>query len=164
MRCGFSCARTAGGVCCDVTSMRRALGLLALLASVALVVATLAPPERSLRGKHAPPLLPRAWLLKIAGRAFIPLISDYYWLQTIQATGKAQTVDEYRDGERMPLTEVVNMVNQLLIAGHETTTALITNCVWRLLEDRAAEFGAELIRVVDGAVSRILRARALSTR
>jgi cytochrome P450 len=45
-------------------------------------------------------------------------------------------VDEYHDGERMPRREVVNMVNQLLIAGHETTTSLITNCVWRLLEDR----------------------------
>jgi cytochrome P450 len=36
----------------------------------------------------------------------------------------------------MPLSEVVNMANQLLIAGHETSTSLITNCVWRLLEDR----------------------------
>ncbi len=40
----------------------------------------------------------------------------------------------------MPLPEVVNMVNQLLIAGHETTTSLITNCVWRLLEDRPARW------------------------
>ena len=39
-------------------------------------------------------------------------------------------------GERMPAVEVVSMVNQLLIAGQETTTSLITNCVWRLLEDR----------------------------
>lgn len=52
-------------------------------------------------------------------------------------------VDDYLDPDtaadgdlRMPLGEVVNMVNQLLIAGHETTTSLITNCVWRLLEDR----------------------------
>jgi cytochrome P450 len=46
-------------------------------------------------------------------------------------------VDAYTDdGDRMPLGELVNMVNQLLIAGHETTTSLITNCVWRLLEDR----------------------------
>ena len=44
-------------------------------------------------------------------------------------------VDTYSDDGRMPLTEVVNMVNQLLIAGHETTTSLITNCVWRLLEE-----------------------------
>jgi cytochrome P450 len=49
-------------------------------------------------------------------------------------------VDEYRDGERMPLPEVVNMTNQLLIAGHETTTSLITNCAWRLLEDRPARW------------------------
>ena len=40
------------------------------------------------------------------------------------------------DGEPMAINEVVGMVNQLLIAGHETTTSLITNCVWRLLEDR----------------------------
>lgn len=40
------------------------------------------------------------------------------------------------DGAQMPLDEVVEMVNQLLVAGHETTTSLITNCVWRLLEDR----------------------------
>jgi cytochrome P450 len=45
-------------------------------------------------------------------------------------------VSAYRDGQRMPLREVVNMINQLLIAGHETTTSLITNCVWRLLEAR----------------------------
>jgi cytochrome P450 len=49
-------------------------------------------------------------------------------------------VDEYTDGARMPLGEVVNMVNQLLIAGHETTTSLITNCVWRLLQDRPARW------------------------
>ncbi|MGI9029850.1 MAG: cytochrome P450 [Ilumatobacteraceae bacterium] len=50
-------------------------------------------------------------------------------------------VDEYTaDGDRMPLSEVVNMVNQLLIAGHETTTSLITNCMWRLLEDRPARW------------------------
>jgi cytochrome P450 len=41
------------------------------------------------------------------------------------------------DGSPMPVIEVVGMVNQLLIAGHETTTSLITNCMWRLLEDRS---------------------------
>jgi cytochrome P450 len=34
------------------------------------------------------------------------------------------------------MNEVVGMVNQLLVAGHETTTSLLTNCVWRLLQDR----------------------------
>ena len=42
----------------------------------------------------------------------------------------------YRDDEPMPVGELVNMANQLLIAGHETSTSLITNCVWRLLEER----------------------------
>ncbi|HET9078452.1 MAG TPA: cytochrome P450 [Acidimicrobiales bacterium] len=41
------------------------------------------------------------------------------------------------DGSPMPDAEVVGMVNQLLVAGHETTTSLITNCVWRLLEHPA---------------------------
>ena len=40
------------------------------------------------------------------------------------------------DGAPMPATEVVGMVNQLLVAGHETSTSLITNCLWRLLEGR----------------------------
>jgi len=44
------------------------------------------------------------------------------------------------DGQPMPAEEVVGMVNQLLIAGHETTTSLITNLVWRLLEERGARW------------------------
>jgi cytochrome P450 len=68
-------------------------------------------------------------------------------------------VDEYHDGERMPLGEVVNMVNQLLIAGHETTTSLITNCVWRLLEDRPARWERLLAEpaLVPNAVEESLR-------
>jgi len=45
-------------------------------------------------------------------------------------------LDVYADGARMDRREVVNLCNQLLIAGHETSTSLLTNCVWRLLEDR----------------------------
>lgn len=73
-------------------------------------------------------------------------------------------VDDYRvdgDGrpERMPLGEVVNMVNQLLIAGHETTTSLITNCVWRLLEDRPTRWERLLAEpdLVPNAVEESLR-------
>jgi cytochrome P450 len=40
------------------------------------------------------------------------------------------------DGEFMPDRELAAMVGQLLVAGHETTTSLITNATWRLLEDR----------------------------
>lgn len=37
------------------------------------------------------------------------------------------------DGEYMPDEEVASMIGQLLVAGHETTTSLITNALWRLL-------------------------------
>ena len=39
------------------------------------------------------------------------------------------------DGERIPLVEMESMVLQLLVAGHETTTSLITNFMWRVLEE-----------------------------
>jgi cytochrome P450 len=39
------------------------------------------------------------------------------------------------DDERIPLSEMEAMILQLLVAGHETTTSLITNLMWRLLEE-----------------------------
>lgn len=42
--------------------------------------------------------------------------------------------DRLDDGSQLPDTEVAGMVGQLLVAGHETTTSLITNALWRLLE------------------------------
>jgi cytochrome P450 len=39
------------------------------------------------------------------------------------------------DGELMRAEEVTGMISMMLVAGHETTASLITNCVWRLLED-----------------------------
>ncbi|HXX31908.1 MAG TPA: hypothetical protein VEJ89_14500 [Myxococcaceae bacterium] len=77
--------------------MKRALGFAVLVLSVALVVATLTPPERPPAGGHLRPLLPRASLLRIGGRAFLSMVTDYYWLQAIQLTGRAQTAEEYRD-------------------------------------------------------------------
>jgi cytochrome P450 len=41
------------------------------------------------------------------------------------------------DGSYLTEHELSGMVGQLLVAGHETTTSLITNAVWRLLEDRS---------------------------
>lgn len=40
------------------------------------------------------------------------------------------------NGQRLPVEQVCNMINQLMVAGHETTTSLVTNMVWRLLGER----------------------------
>ncbi len=40
------------------------------------------------------------------------------------------------DGELLPVDEVAGMVSMMLVAGHETTASFLSNCVWRLLEDR----------------------------
>ena len=39
------------------------------------------------------------------------------------------------DGGRVAEEELANTISQLLVAGHETTTSLISNAVWRLLEE-----------------------------
>ncbi len=79
-----------------------------LLGSLAVVVLTLVPPERPKEGPHRSPLLPRASLLRLGGRAFLPLLADYYWLQAIQATGKADSEGEYRD-----VADYANLVTDL---------------------------------------------------
>ena len=80
-------------------TMSRVLGFAALTAFLVVILLTLVPPERSSSASqaHFPPLLPRATLLRIGGRAFLPLLADYYWLAAIQATGRATTEEEYRD-------------------------------------------------------------------
>jgi len=76
--------------------MRRVLVVVFPLLCLAAVVATLTPPNRR-NPTHVPPLLPRASLLRVAARAFLPVVADYYWLLAIQAGGKAVTAEEYRD-------------------------------------------------------------------
>ena len=43
-------------------------------------------------------------------------------------------VQAEQDGKGLADEEVLSVVNQLLVGGNETTTSLITNAVWRLLE------------------------------
>lgn len=76
----------------------RILGFASVVGFVAVVYLTLTPPERIAGAlKHQPPLLPRASLLRVAGRAFLPVMADYYWLAAIQAAGNANTEGQYRD-------------------------------------------------------------------
>ena len=49
-------------------------------------------------------------------------------LLTLVAGAKTDT------GEYIPDADALSMLNQLLVGGNETTTSLITNMVWRLLE------------------------------
>jgi hypothetical protein len=74
----------------------RVLSFASVIGLLVVVLLTLTPPERNTE-KHVAPLLPRASLLRVGGRAFLPLLADYYWLAAIQATGKANSEAEYRD-------------------------------------------------------------------
>src|SRR4051812_29310313 len=70
-----------------------------VLAGVATLAALSRPPvlTREDAGPHVPPLLPRKELLHLLGASVQPAIADYFWLQTIQQTGRARNPDEYRD-------------------------------------------------------------------
>jgi hypothetical protein len=75
---------------------RRALWF-ACLAVALLLCAISAHPPRDRRLGHLAPLLPRPELVRAATKPFLHLVTDYYWIQTVQAVGRAQTGAEYRD-------------------------------------------------------------------
>lgn len=80
--------------------MRSRISLPALLVgifSLTALVLLAAPPRKPPRGPHQEPLLPRKELLRMVGHGYQPLLADYYWLQVIQATGRAFKAEEYRD-------------------------------------------------------------------
>lgn len=60
--------------------------------------AALAVPPRSVTHRgHLPPLLPRIEVIRVIGAPIHHLVTDYFWIQTIQAVGKASNRHEYRD-------------------------------------------------------------------
>lgn len=75
---------------------RRILWLGVLSIALALCVLTAQPPRERRLG-HQSPLLPRPELVRVLGKPFLHLVADYYWIQTVQAVGKAQRAAEYRD-------------------------------------------------------------------
>ncbi|MCY3882335.1 MAG: cytochrome P450 [Chloroflexi bacterium] len=48
----------------------------------------------------------------------------------------SELVTAEQDGKGLTDEELLGVVNQLFVGGNETTTSLITNMVWRLLQDR----------------------------
>lgn len=80
-----------------MTSRNSLPALVAGLCSLAALVLFAAPPRKPPRGPHQEPLLPRQEVLRLAGRGYIEVIADYFWIQLVQATGVARKAEEYRD-------------------------------------------------------------------
>jgi len=62
------------------------------------------------------------------------------------------------EGERIPASDALSILMQLLVGGNETTTSLLTNLVWRLLEvpERWQALVAQP-ELIDGAIEESLR-------
>ncbi|WNG34521.1 hypothetical protein F0U61_13400 [Archangium violaceum] len=71
--------------------------LLGGFVSLTALVLLATPPRKPPRGPHQEPLLPRQEVLRVVGRGYIEVIADYFWIQLVQATGRARDAEEYRD-------------------------------------------------------------------
>lgn len=69
--------------------MKPLVTLAFVLAGLGTVAFLSEPPREPPRGPYQAPLLPRIELLRVLGAGNQSLVADYYWLQAIQATGKA---------------------------------------------------------------------------
>ena len=64
----------------------------------------------------------------------------------------------YPDGVEVPEADALSMLTQLLVGGNETTTSLITNMLWRLLQDRQRwETVKQQPELIEAAVEESLR-------
>jgi len=77
-------------------NVSRLLRVGVLLLCLAIVAAFAEPPTRK-RALSGRPLLPRLEFLEVLFAPQRPLLTTYYWLQTIQSIGAALTEQEYRD-------------------------------------------------------------------
>jgi len=77
--------------------VRRLLFILSSVLSLGLVARLASPPRKTAGNVHLSPLLPRTDILRAAGRPLLNLVTDYFWIQTIQAIGIAKTPAESRD-------------------------------------------------------------------
>jgi hypothetical protein len=74
--------------------MRPLVTAILMLVGIGLVAALSEPPREPPRGPYQAPLLPRIELLRVIGAGHQSLVADYYWLQAIQATGRAGSSTE----------------------------------------------------------------------
>jgi len=68
--------------------MKSLLTLALLLLGIGTVAALAEPPRERPRGPYRAPLLPRIEMLRVLGAGQRSLVTDYYWLQAIQAAGR----------------------------------------------------------------------------
>lgn len=74
--------------------MKPLVTLVLMLAGLGTVASLSEPPREPPRGPYQAPLLPRLEMLQVLGAGQRSLVADYYWLQAIQATGKAGSSTE----------------------------------------------------------------------
>lgn len=67
--------------------MKPLITLVILLTALGTVAALSEPPRDPPRGPYQAPLLPRIEMLRVLGAGQRSLVTDYYWLQAIQAAG-----------------------------------------------------------------------------
>ena len=79
------------------TVLRARLLRIAVILCCGAVVAAFAEPPSRKRALSGRPLLPRVEFLRTLGAPQRPLLTEYYWLETIQSIGAALTEQEYRD-------------------------------------------------------------------
>jgi len=77
--------------------MRFAPGIAIAAGVLCVALLSAPPPRRAPQGPHQPPLLPRPELLHALFAAQQSVVADYYWVRTTEATGEAETPEEYRD-------------------------------------------------------------------
>jgi hypothetical protein len=68
--------------------MKSLITLVLLLIGIGTVAALSEPPRERPRGPYRAPLLPRIEMLRVLGAGQRSLVTDYYWLQAIQAAGR----------------------------------------------------------------------------
>ena len=129
---------------------------------VAAVIIGVADADYRILGRHAERLLNSAWMAADPDkyRDYLAEVEDFFngyidaRLATLEAAGVSEPGREHLGAllpddiisdlicgkvmdRRLTRPEMLALLQVLLVGGYETSTFMITNCIWRLLEDRS---------------------------
>lgn len=151
---------------------------------VAAVVLGVADADYRVLGLHADRLLNSAWMASDPSKylAYAREVEDFFnryldqRLALLEAAGVEEPGPEHVGGvlpddtmsdlicgrvmdRRLTRAEMIALLQVLLVGGYETSTFMITNCLWRLLEDRSRweAVKAEPERLIPIAIEESLR-------